>query len=167
MNKDHYDWICYTDGSVRKAPSNQFIGGWACVCLNSTTKKVVELAGANLKTTISRMEFQAVISAMRSVADSGRKVLIISDSQYVVKTVNGWAEKWKKNKWTTDGEKAPKNLDLVMEAYELKKEFDVHFMWVRGHDGNVGNERADFLANLASSAAKDKGRFHHRKEYQF
>jgi ribonuclease HI len=153
------DWICYTDGSVRKLPDEgnrkRFIGSWAFVMINTSTKTVIESAEAVHDTTISRMELMAVINVLRKIP-SNASAKIYSDSQYVVFSANKWMKKWKRNNWTKDGEEPIKHVDLFMELdFLLSLSPKVEINWVRGHNGDIGNEYVDKIANRTSSAMKE------------
>jgi ribonuclease HI len=165
-----HDWICYTDGSVRKvkfdinfakylAPTmgkNVFIGGWGLIMLNPKTKRVIESAEGIFDTTISRMELMGPIKALQILDGKSQSIKIYSDSQYVVNSANSWIRKWKNFGWTKDGIDAPRHLDLLQYLDSLMSRVKVEFEWVRGHSGCAGNERADRLANKASQGVKEK-----------
>ena len=74
--------------------------------------------------------------------------MVYSDSKLCVQTLTEWAARWEKNGWTRGKEKAEvKNLDLVREAFELKKmRPGVDIRWQKGHAGATWNEYADRLA---------------------
>ena len=71
-----------------------------------------------------------------------------TDSQYVQLGISGWINKWKKNGWRTADKKAVKNEDLWRRLDEVAAQHDIEWLWVKGHAGDEGNERADELANL-------------------
>ena len=94
--------------------------------------------------TIGRMELRGVIQSMRLVKDKSCDVEIYSDSQYVIKGANEWLEGWKKKYFI-----GVKNEDLWREFIEERDKFEtgkVKFIWIKGHEGNEGNEIADGLA---------------------
>ncbi|HLW69995.1 MAG TPA: ribonuclease H [Candidatus Binataceae bacterium] len=122
----------YADGSCIGNPGP---GGWG-VLLIAPDGATSELAGANPSTTNNRMEITAALEALREIP-AGADVALHSDSQYLVKTMTlGW--------------KRRENLDLwqLLDAEVAKRRVSWH--WVRGHNGDPGNERADELARSAA-----------------
>jgi ribonuclease HI len=93
------------------------------------------------------MELLAVIRALEAL-EPGTRVKLHTDSQYVQLGISQWIHSWKKRGWKTADRKPVKNDDLWKQLDELRNQHDVEWLWVRGHDGNTGNERADELANL-------------------
>jgi ribonuclease HI len=61
--------------------------------------------------------------------------------------INLWISNWKKTGWKTSNKKPVKNVDLWMMLDELVPRHEIEWIWVKGHAGNLGNERADDLAN--------------------
>lgn len=138
--------IVYTDGSSRGNPGS---GGWGVVRLNARGQE--ERSGGFRRTTNNRMELTACIEGVRDLAD-GVSVLVYSDSQYVVKAVNeGWAENWRARGWMRTRTERAENVDLWARLLDEIDRLDVRFEWVRGHDGDPGNERCDRLATEAAS----------------
>jgi ribonuclease HI len=109
-----------------------------------------DYSGGDSKTTNNRMELTAAIEALRLLPD-GTPVLLRSDSQYLVNTIN---LRWKRNA----------NADLWKQLDEEMSRRKVRFEWVRGHAGDVLNDRADRLALEAAKAAADAGRVPSRGE---
>ena len=54
---------------------------------------------------------------------------------------------WKKRGWKTASKEPVKNADLWQELDELLPKHQISWHWVRGHNGDPGNELADQLAN--------------------
>ena len=132
----------YTDGACKGNPG---AGGWgALLAWNGKTR---ELCGGEAHTTNNRMEMTAVIRALEALKRKSR-VRLHTDSQYVQQGISEWIHSWKKRGWRTAGRKPVKNEDLWRRLDELAGEHEIEWLWVRGHDGNPGNERADELANL-------------------
>jgi ribonuclease HI len=136
----------YTDGACRGNPGP---GGWAALLLAGEHER--EISGAELATTNNRMELTAVIRALealkRPVAGA-----IYTDSQYVRKGVLEWMPNWKARGWKTADKKPVKNQDLWQSLDALVTRHELEWHWVKGHSGNVGNERVDALANRAIDA---------------
>lgn len=141
----------YTDGASRGNPGP---GGYGTVLLAGPYRK--ELSEGFRKTTNNRMELLAVIKGLESLKKEGSEVLVISDSKYVVDAVTkGWIWGWMKK-----GFKGKKNEDLWRRFVEVYKKHKVEFRWVKGHAGNIENERCDQLAVAAAEMAglaADKG----------
>lgn len=140
----------YTDGGCHGNGSKDSVGAWAIVITNGD--KVKELVGGELQTTNNRMELTAVIEAIKwfkeNVIHKEEFALrIFSDSSYVVNAINKrWIKKWKLSGWLTSKKTAVANRDLWEVLNELDKEIDFQIIFVKGHDGNVHNERCDKLA---------------------
>ena len=131
----------YTDGACKGNPGP---GGWGAYLKSGDHEK--DIFGGDSQTTNNRMELMAVIEALKTLKNRSRIRLFI-DSQYVKNGINIWISNWKKNGWRTSNKKAVKNVDLWMQLDELVPNHEIEWIWVKGHAGNVGNERADALAN--------------------
>ena len=132
----------HTDGACKGNPG---AGGWGA--LLQFGGKTRELYGGEAYTTNNRMEMTAVIRALESL-QPGCHVRLHTDSQYVQLGISQWIHAWKKRGWRTADKKPVKNEDLWRRIDELTREHRIEWFWVRGHDGDPGNERADELANL-------------------
>ncbi len=131
----------YTDGACKGNPG---IGGWGAWLQYKGKEK--SIFGGEEGTTNNRMEMTAVIRALETLK-SPRDVKIYTDSSYVQKGMSEWLKGWKAKNWRTANKKPVKNDDLWKLLDELANQHQVEWIWVRGHNGNVGNERADELAN--------------------
>ena len=94
------------------------------------------------------MELTAAIRGLEAVEENSQ-VVIYTDSQYVCKGITEWIAGWKLKGWKTASGKPVKNPKLWGELDAVCRLHTVEWRWVRGHTGNLGNERADTLANLA------------------
>jgi ribonuclease HI len=133
----------YADGACRGNPGP---GGWGVVVLSAEGDQ--EMMGATGNTTNNRMELGGVLEGLRALSQPAR-VRVYTDSTYVCKGMTQWIAGWKRRNWRTAGGQAVKNQDLWLALDEAQSHHEVEWQWVRGHAGNVGNERADGLANLA------------------
>lgn len=131
----------FTDGACKGNPGP---GGWGALLRFGEKEK--ELCGGERLTTNNRMELLAVIRALESLK---RRcvVKLHTDSQYVQKGISEWIIGWKKRGWKTADKKPVKNEDLWRELDQLAAQHDIDWIWVKGHAGHDGNERADALAN--------------------
>ncbi len=92
------------------------------------------------------MEMTAAIEALKALKRPC-KIRLHTDSQYLKNGITSWIKNWKRNGWRTADKKPVKNVDL-WQALEAELEtHDVQWVWVKGHAGHDGNERADGLAN--------------------
>ncbi len=131
----------YTDGACKGNPGP---GGWGAVLECDGKEK--ELYGGEPATTNNRMELTAVIEALLSLKRPSR-VVLHTDSQYVQKGITEWIRGWKARGWRTAAREPVKNVDLWKRLDELVGPHEIDWVWVRGHSGHHGNERADALAN--------------------
>lgn len=135
--------IIYTDGACSGNPGP---GGWgAYLKFNEKEKKI---SGFVKDTTNNRMELQAVIEALR-LLNQKCKVDLYSDSVYVINGMTKWVYGWQQKSWRSSNNKPVKNLELWQELLKLAGPHQISWHWVKGHDGNVGNEIADALARSA------------------
>lgn len=104
------------------------------------------LHGGESDTTNNRMELTAVIEALNAIRGK-RHITLHTDSKYVLEGINNWIDGWKSRGWKTAAKKPVKNQDLWELLDKAREHHDVHWVWVKGHDGNAGNEQADALAN--------------------
>jgi len=140
----------YTDGACKGNPG---VGGWGALLQRGG--KTRELYGGEARTTNNRMEMTAVIRALDAL-EPGSRVRLHTDSQYVQQGIQEWIHSWKRRGWRTADRKPVKNEDLWRRLDELAGQHEVEWLWVRGHDGNPGNERADELANLGVAEVDSK-----------
>ncbi|MDA0190467.1 MAG: ribonuclease HI [Proteobacteria bacterium] len=131
----------YADGGCRGNPGR---GGWGVLLRAGAHEK--ELWGGEPDTTNNRMELTAVIRALEALKRPS-SVQVHTDSQYVQKGISEWIHNWKRNGWRTADKKPVKNADLWQTLDTLARQHQVRWLWVKGHAGHPGNERADALAN--------------------
>ena len=138
----------FADGACKGNPGP---GGWGVVLRFGAHVK--ELYGGAPATTNNRMELTAVIQGL-SALTRRCTVKLHTDSQYVHKGITTWIGDWKRRGWRTADKKPVKNVDLWQQLDTLAAQHDVEWVWVKGHAGNPGNERADQLANLGVAHPK-------------
>ena len=131
----------YTDGACSGNPG---IGGWGIVIIENN-KADIFLNGGDDNTTNNRMELTAAIEALKYFEDR-QTITLITDSKYVKDGIQSWIQNWKKNGWKTAAKKPVKNKELWIELDQLISRHTISWEWVKGHDGNVHNEKADYLA---------------------
>lgn len=131
--------IFYTDGSASPNPGP---GGYAVI----ENGQPVALGSEDGDTTNIRMEGKAIIAALTLAA--GGPCRVHTDSEFWINVITKWAPGWEAKGWKKkDGE--IKNLDIVQEVYPLFQQSQATLVWVRGHNGDEGNELADVWANKA------------------
>lgn len=133
--------LIFTDGSARGNPGP---GGYGA--LLRFNGKIKELSCGFRRTTNNRMELLAVISALETIKTNKLPIRIYSDSKYVIDSIT---KKWVHG-WVTKGFKGKKNKDLWIRYLNLEKQFNLEFIWVKGHNGHPENERCDVLAVSAA-----------------
>jgi len=131
----------WTDGACKGNPG---IGGWGALLRSGEHSK--ELFGGERSTTNNRMELTAVVEALRALKQPSG-VTVHTDSSYVMNGMKTWIAGWKRNGWQTSARKPVKNVDLWQALDAEVARHQVQWVWVKGHAGDPGNERADQLAN--------------------
>ena len=133
--------VIHTDGACIPNPGP---GGWGAVLRQGSHE--LELCGGEAgETTNNRMELTAPIKALEAL--KRRSVVEIhTDSTYVRNGIMKWVLGWANNGWKTSAKQPVKNVDLWQELLAAVEAHDVTWHWVKGHAGDVGNERADRLA---------------------
>jgi ribonuclease HI len=138
----------YTDGACKGNPG---VGGWGALLKSGPHTR--ELFGGEALTTNNRMELTAVIRALEALKKPSH-VRLHTDSKYVQQGISSWIHQWKKRGWRTADKKPVKNEDLWRELDEIAAKHEIEWLWVRGHAGHDGNERADELANRGCAQAQ-------------
>lgn len=131
----------YTDGACKGNPGP---GGWGAYLHYKGNEK--DLCGGERETTNNRMELMAVIQALETLSRPC-SIRLHSDSKYVLHGITEWIANWKKRGWKTSANKAVKNEDLWRRLDAAIQRHQIEWVWVKGHNGDAGNERADSLAN--------------------
>lgn len=150
MNQETVD--IFTDGACSGNPGP---GGWGAILRVGEQEK--ELFGGEPGTTNNRMEMMAVIQALAALKRPVH-ARVHTDSQYVQKGISEWIHGWKRRGWKTADKQPVKNEDLWKELDRLAGQHKVEWLWVRGHNGHVENERADALARRGVEQVRGGGR---------
>jgi len=142
----------YTDGACSGNPGP---GGFAAIIVEDGVERVI--TGAEPHTTNQRMELLAAIEALVSIPDR-RQVDLYTDSAYVMNCFRDrWWEKWERNGWLGAGKKPVTNRDLWQRLIAETRRHNVVWHKVKGHSGDVMNERVDALARGAIATLRPNG----------
>lgn len=134
----------YTDGACKGNPGP---GGWGALIRYGQHEK--EISGGEPDTTNNRMELTAAIQALNILIEPC-KVRLYTDSKYVSDGITKWVEGWQRNGWKNASKQPVRNADLWHDLIEAAARHDIEWNWVKGHNGDEGNERADILASNAA-----------------
>ncbi len=144
-------YYCYTDGGCRV--SEHTPGGWG-VYIRTPQGEEMESYGGAIDTTSSVMELAAVKAALELLPRNA-KATVFSDSQEIISYCEKSLPIWRQNGWKNLPKLLEKDL-LAVESLLTDKELVITWKWIRSHNGNAGNERADHLANLGARDAKSE-----------
>ena len=133
----------WTDGGCKPNPGP---GGWAAILRLGTHERA--LTGAEAATTNNRMELTAAAAALEALTRPCR-VVLHTDSEYLRNGVMRWSTGWVRRNWRNAAGAPVANMDLWRRVLDAAKPHSVDWQWVRGHSGNVMNERVDVLATAA------------------
>jgi ribonuclease HI len=138
----------YTDGACTGNPGP---GGWGTVVYFSDGS-IHEMGNAASHTTNNKMEMQAAIAALEYLQASGQNepITLYTDSEYLINSVTKWMTGWKKRGWKKADGKPVQNQELL-ESLDKLNSYIVKWEYVRGHSGNIGNERCDAIARAFAS----------------
>jgi len=138
MTRPHI--VIYTDGACSGNPGP---GGWGAILMSGTHRK--ELNGGEANTTNNRMELMAAIAALEALKKPSQ-VELHTDSNYLKDGITKWIHGWRRNGWKTADKKPVKNVELWQRLDEARARHEIDWRWVKGHAGEIENERADELA---------------------
>ena len=151
---NEFSYFCFSDGACRGNPGP---GAWGSLIQEPDGRLVFESSDVEVPTTNNRMEMTGALRCLEFLIEQGKgssKIIIISDSKYLVDGMNSWVAGWKKRGWKKADRKTPENVDLWQSLDEIRQSFrEVQFSWVKGHAGHPQNERCDQLANEALDRA--------------
>jgi ribonuclease HI len=139
MNKT----IIYTDGAAKGNPGN---AGWGAVFI--VDNQEFEIGGSAEHATNNQMELTAPIEALGYIKknDLGKDIEIVSDSKYVILGITEWIFNWQKNNWRNAAKKPVVNRELWEVLYDLVEELKPKWTYVKGHNEDKYNDRADLIA---------------------
>lgn len=143
----------YTDGACSGNPGP---GGWGALLRYGAHTRELH-GGEGPTTTNNRMELMAAIQALEALTRPA-KVRLFTDSSYLRNGITSWLAGWQRNGWLTKDRKPVKNSDLWQRLAKAVQRHEVEWLWVKGHAGDPGNERADALANLGMDEIRKSAR---------
>ena len=140
----------YTDGACSGNPGP---GGWGAIIIGDDGE--FEMCGGESDTTNNRMELLGPINALKKISEAMKsedpEIEIFTDSTYVKNGITSWIENWEKNNWKTSSKSSVKNKELWIELRDQVARHKVVWRWLKGHNGDHYNERADELARSQCS----------------
>jgi len=139
----------FADGACSGNPG---AGGWCGILRYGNIEKII--SGGEKFTTNNRMELTAAIESLKLLKRSC-KVIIYSDSHYLIKGATEWLPRWVKNNWKNSQKKEVENRDLWEQLYNLLKNHRIEWEWVKGHSGHKENETCDRIAKQEIERIKD------------
>jgi ribonuclease HI len=134
----------YTDGAAKGNPGR---AGWGAIFL--VNNKVIEIGGGVNHATNNQMELTGPIEALKHLKNKFSKIKhieIVSDSKYVILGITEWIFNWERNGWRNAGKKPVLNRELWETLHGLTEELKPKWTYVKGHNGDKWNERADVIA---------------------
>jgi ribonuclease HI len=141
------EYFCYTDGSCKAGEGAP--GGWGWV-IKPPAGPHLEGYGKATRTLAKVMEYRAVAEVLGALP-AGVKAVVFSDNQSLVENLTKNLENWRQHDYAKVD---PLIVDSVRAVGARMQELTVRFQWVRAHNGNAGNERADALAAQGAREAK-------------
>jgi ribonuclease HI len=136
------DIIIFSDGSSSGNPGP---GGWGAI-VYLPNGEVTELGGGEKHTTNNKMELSGAINALRFVKSAKEKIILNTDSHYLINGITKWVKAWQKNNWKNTQKEDVLNRELWEELISLTEDKDIVWNYVPGHSGVPDNEKCDFIA---------------------
>jgi len=140
--------IIFCDGACSGNPGP---GGWGVIVISRD--HVIEFGGSEPQTTNNQMEIlaatKALIYTLNKVENIPKKILIYTDSSYLISAITKWIYAWIQNNWVTAQGDPVKNVEYftaLLEVVNKLKPSEIEWVYVPGHSGVVGNERVDEIA---------------------
>jgi ribonuclease HI len=139
----------WTDGGCKPNPGP---GGWSAIMRFGAAER--ELSGAETTTTNNRMELTAAAEALEALTRPCT-VVLHTDSEYLRNGITRWTTGWVRRRWRNAAGDPVANIDLWQRILAAAQRHEIDWRWVRGHSGDLMNERADVLATQAREKLTD------------
>ncbi len=143
------EFLCYTDGACKAAHGGA--GGWGFV-IEPPDASPIEAHGSALGTLAKVMEYRAVAEALSALPDHVTAV-VLSDNASLIENLGKKLDAWVDAGFSKVDPDVVESVRRIAQA-RSEKELDLRWQWVRSHNGNRGNERADALAAQGAREAK-------------
>jgi len=143
------EYLCYTDGSCKAGDDAP--GGWG-FCIKRPSGEAIEGYGKATRTLAKVMEYRAVAEALAALPE-GVAAVVFSDNQSLIENLTKRLDSWRSNGFAKVDPTIVESVRQIARAIEDKR-LSVQWQWVRAHNGNAGNERADELAARGAREAK-------------
>lgn len=144
MNNENV--IFYTDGACSqnsKLSEKKNPGAFGVIAYNDSNQ-IISYSEFYESTTSNRMELLGVLWVIKNC--NFNKLIIYSDSQYVVNGFNIWRHNWIKKNWRTANNQEVLNLDIWLDLNKYSVNKNIQLEWIRGHNNNYYNDLVDKLA---------------------
>ncbi|QHD65339.1 ribonuclease HI [Neorickettsia findlayensis] len=140
--------VIYTDGACLGNPGP---GGWAAMIIQRGVGEKI-ISGREADSTNNRMELLAVIKALESFDQKGKRVTVYTDSTYVYRGITVWIKSWMKNNWRNSSGGAVKNKEMWVRLHAVAAEHTIRWLWVKAHNGDHYNEIVDRAARKEAAS---------------
>lgn len=142
------EWKVYSDGGCVPNPGP---AAWGAV-IETPAGELLERSAFIGAGTNQIAELTGALEGLR-LTPAGATVILICDSQYVLKGLTEWRRGWERRNWHNAQGEPVANAALWLQLFAIADKRQVQTQWVRGHTGHAQNERADALATQALRSA--------------
>lgn len=142
-------YLCYTDGSCKAGAGAP--GGWGFT-IKPPAGPPLEGYGKATRTLAKVMEYRAVAEALAALPD-GAIAVVFSDNQSLIENLSGHLDTWRSRDFAKVDASIVENVRRIADSIATKQ-LSIRWQWLRAHNGNAGNERADTLAAQGAREAK-------------